>query len=326
LTFRIAVVAFTILIAGFPQSVKEPILRKFLPEDATLLKHLRINFDDRGEQVVMAYASETTPGIDTGVRILQPNANSRWAIAFEEKVDVINGGGASSAINIERVRASNGMEAVVVILQHSGAGTATEWHVLASINGTITKLDPESQKKKALKARAYEFQGYNGVKAKGDLIVETLAGYTRRQARCCPNRPPLEMSFRFTGRSIDLHAVRELPYERPSGSRGPLLRVSTQGFWAYGYEMTDGFLVLGGSESPAQHAVSTPPATVALRERLVKDKVLFDAEDHLIMAADYKFTSASVAASVMLARSADGREWRDARGRPAATRKSPKAH
>jgi hypothetical protein len=64
---------------------------------------------------------------------------------------------------------------------------------------------------KALHEREYADNGYNGVKTNGDLIIEDLAGCTRHRARCCPNRPSLELSFKFTGRALVLDSVKEVP-------------------------------------------------------------------------------------------------------------------
>jgi len=114
------------------------------------------------------------------------------------------------------------------------------------------------------------------------MVIEDLTGYSRHAARCCANRPSLEMSFKFNGSSIVLDSVKELPYGLPkSGSHGPLLRLSRSGLWAYGYEVADGFLVLGGSESPKDHAPSTPPSFVALRKSLLDHGVLADAGGYL---------------------------------------------
>lgn len=156
------------------------------------------------------------------------------------------------------------------------------------------------------------------MQATGDLVIEELSGYSRHAARCCSNRPSLEMSFKFTGSSITLDSVKELPYGLPKGSHGPLLRLSGNGLWAYGYELADGFLVLAGSESPKDHAPSTPPAIVALRKSLLDQGVLADAGGYLALMQDYKFTSLSAAAGVILARPANGQiEWKDENGRPA---------
>lgn len=195
----------------------------------------------------------------------------------------------------------------------------TAWHVLASVNHKITSLDPAREKAKVLNARGYVDNGYNGVKSKGDLIIEEQAGYSRHTARCCPDRPSLEVTFKFTGNSLVLDSVKELPYGVPqSGTHGPLLRLSGNGLWAYGYQLADGFLVLGGSKAAKDRGSSTPPSIAALRKSLLDQGVLADAGSYLALMADYKFASLSDAASVMLARRANGEiEWKNENGRAA---------
>jgi hypothetical protein len=116
-----------------------------------------------------------------------------------------------------------------------------------------------------------------------------------------------------------LDSVKELPYGVPqSGTHGPLLRLSGNGLWAYGYQLADGFLVLGGSKAAKDRGSSTPPSIAALRKSLLDQGVLADAGSYLALMADYKFASLSDAASVMLARRANGEiEWKNENGRAA---------
>jgi hypothetical protein len=132
-----------------------------------------------------------------------------------------NGAGASDAINIEKVRSSGGKEGVVVVSKTSGAGTATDWHVLASVKNKILKLDPTETRHKVLKARGYVFMGYNGVTVNGDAVIESLSGYSRGRARCCPDRPSIAIKSRFTGTSIKLESVKKLPAQE-GGTRGQI--------------------------------------------------------------------------------------------------------
>ena len=199
---------------GIPQkaaSVADPNVTEFLPATAKFIKELKVDFDNNGVfAVVLAYASETRPFVDTGVRVLKYGATG-WAVDFEETDSVINGAGASDAINIEKVKGSRGKEGVVVVLKNSGAGTATEWHVLASIKSKIARLDPTTIRDRVLNARGYVYMGYNGVTVNGDLVIEDLAGYSRGRARCCPDRPSIAIRSRFTGTSIKLDSVKESP-------------------------------------------------------------------------------------------------------------------
>jgi len=60
-----------------------------------------------------------------------------------------------------------------------------------------------------------------------------------------------------------------------------------------------------------------PDSVVRLRHALLDQGVFTEAHDRYKFAQDYTFTSPSSAASVLLARSANGRiEWKDSTGKP----------
>src|SRR5258706_1796220 len=123
------------------------------------------------------------------------------------------------------------------------------------------------------------------------------------------------------GSYIMLNLVKELPGGLPdSGRPRPLLGLTRNGLGGCGYEVADGFLGVVGWESQKVHSPSTPATIVNLRKILLDEGVLVDAESYLSLMQNYKFTSLSVAASVMLARPANGQiEWKDESGRPAGT-------
>jgi Domain of unknown function (DUF4357) len=327
MVFRVSCTCF-LVVACFTQTAvaqQNPrSIRAFVPPAAVVKQQLSLDLENDGipeAALVYTIPDESDEMYhNAGVQVLKYSPVSGWAVAFEQAEPKMR---TTDQVSIEKLRTQNGKEALVVISYYSGAGTATMWHVLASIEDKITRLDPTRERVKVLNARGYVDNGYNSVKSKGDMVIEDLTGYSRHAARCCANRPSLEMSFKFNGSSIVLDSVKELPYGLPkSGSHGPLLRLSRSGLWAYGYEVADGFLVLGGSESPKDHAPSTPPAFVALRKSLLDHGVLADAGGYLSLMQDYKFTSMSAAAAVMLARPANGQiEWKDENGRPVATRK-----
>jgi len=187
----------------------------FLPPAAVLNRELTVDFEnDSVVDIVLAYVvpdERTDRRFTTGVRVLKYAAVSGWAVAFAEADLVDNGAGASAAITIEKVRSASGKDGVVVILHYSGAGTATAWHVLASVRNRISRLDPAKFRANVLKNKGYQDWGYNSVTTKGDLVIESQPGYSRNTARCCPDRPSIEMRFRFTGSSIALESVKELP-------------------------------------------------------------------------------------------------------------------
>lgn len=94
------------------------------------------------------------------------------------------------------------------------------------------------------------------------------------------------------------------------------LTIRAKNLLARGYETAEGFLVLKGSESPPNEVPSTPQSIVAMRGELRKNGVLAVQGDHVVFTQDYVFGSPSTAASVCLARNANGRiEWKDAQGR-----------
>lgn len=84
---------------------------------------------------------------------------------------------------------------------------------------------------------------------------------------------------------------------------------------AKGYESSEGFVVVAGGEARANEVDSTHKYVVALRKSLVERGILKTAGKNLRLEQDYTFTSPSLAAAVMLGRSANGRiEWKDAKG------------
>jgi hypothetical protein len=193
--------------------VAHPDVSAFLPPATVLNKELSVEFQNDGVvDIVLAYASDEAPDVTAGVRVLKYGADSGWAVAFDETDFVTNGAGGTDTITIEKVRSASGRDGVVVILKSSGAGTATEWHILASAGNKIFRLDPTRIRLKVLKDRGYEDMGYNGVTSNGDLVTENLPGYSHGRARCCPDRPSIEVRFKFIGNSIKLDSVKELPF------------------------------------------------------------------------------------------------------------------
>ena len=320
-TYLLATACFTQLAAA-QQNNRE--VRAFLPPAAVVKQELSVDFegDGRAEPVLVYSApdrSHDAAYYDAGIQVLKYSPGFGWAVASEEpEARLIKG---EDEVRGEKLRSASGEEGVLVINYHSGAGTVTTWYVLACVREKITMLDPTLIRKKLLSARDYADNGYNSVKSKGDLVVEELTGYSRHAARCCPNRPSLEMNFKFTGNGITVDSVKELPYGVPkSGSHGPLLHLSVAGLWAYGYQLADGFLVLGGSESPKENAPSAPAAIVAIRNDLLRQGVLGDAGEYLMFMGDYRFKSPSVAADVVRAGPAKGRMgWTDENGRTEST-------
>jgi hypothetical protein len=181
-------------------------LSRFVPPKALLVKRLDIDFGGAaGLHTVLAFATESGPDITTGIRVVHNGAT-----VFEESDNVTNGAGPASAIQIDKLTARGGNAGVIVILKSSAAGTASNWHILAIAGKKISRLNPDVARLSVLKQKGYQDWGYNGVTVNGDSIVETQPGYSRETARCCPDRPTIEMLFRFTGGSLLLDKVSEL--------------------------------------------------------------------------------------------------------------------
>jgi hypothetical protein len=182
-----------------------------LPAKAVLVQQMQVSFDkaNGADSVVLAYTvqGEADPHrYDAGIRVMQYRPASGWAVGYEEN----NGGG--YALTMKKVGSANGAEGVVVILEESGAGTTTDWHIIALVNGRFSVLDPTPLRDRALKKRGYSFMGYNGVSVNGDLVTEELPGYSKGRARCCPDKPSIDVRTKFTGTSIKLASVEEVPF------------------------------------------------------------------------------------------------------------------
>jgi hypothetical protein len=209
------ITALILSLGAQPASPVPPGVRPFVPANAILVKHLDVDFENDGQrEIVIAYASDVQmrPSLSTGVRVLKHEVAAR-TVTFEENDSVDNGGGPFDAIDIGKVKAATGEEAAVVILKFSGAGTATDWHVLASLGNKISRLDPTQERANLLKKLRYQDNGYNSVTTQGPFVIEPQPGYSRETARCCPDRPSIEMLFKFTGKTVIFDSFNRLPFK-----------------------------------------------------------------------------------------------------------------
>jgi hypothetical protein len=95
-----------------------------------------------------------------------------------------------------------------------------------------------------------------------------------------------------------------------------LLYLKGRGIEARGYEATEGFVVMAGSQAAKDTVPSIQPYLVAQRSSLAERGILVMDGDGLRMSQDYTFDSPSAAAGVLLGCSVNGRvEWKDAEGR-----------
>lgn len=94
------------------------------------------------------------------------------------------------------------------------------------------------------------------------------------------------------------------------------LTIKAKGVVATGYESSGGFVVQAGSGVVGEEVPSIHGYISELRLTLYNSGVLGGSSEGPIFKQDYEFKSPSMAAAVVLARSANGRvEWKDAKGR-----------
>jgi hypothetical protein len=191
-------------------------MEDFLPRGAANPQKFSVDFNHDGSpaDTVLTYESidkKDPSDRTTSVRILHYIPGSGWKLAFENSYNVENGGG-GEGISVDEIIAANGKIGLFVLLESSGAGTATSWEVVASVNGKFVSLDPADILKKVLDARGYEDWGYNTVDVKHDVIFDSQPGYSHHTARCCPDRPSIDIRVRFTGSSLELVSVKTEPF------------------------------------------------------------------------------------------------------------------
>jgi len=107
-------------------------------------------------------------------------------------------------------------------------------------------------------------------------------------------------------------------FEKPPAptQEARLLHLNAKGITSRGYESGDGFVVMSGSQAVGSEVPSVPPTVAELRRNLVQKGVLKETGGVLTFTDNYLFNSPSLAAGVVLGRSANGRtEWRDQKGR-----------
>ncbi|MDZ7801667.1 MAG: GIY-YIG nuclease family protein [Trueperaceae bacterium] len=94
------------------------------------------------------------------------------------------------------------------------------------------------------------------------------------------------------------------------------LRLAERGAEAKGTEVAEGFVVMKGARARTSETKSIHNYLRELRAELQDRDVLVTDGDSLLFAQDYRFTSPSTAAGVLVGGNANGRRaWKDARGR-----------
>jgi hypothetical protein len=106
-----------------------------------------------------------------------------------------------------------------------------------------------------------------------------------------------------------------------------VLSLKGKGVEARGFESSEGFVVLAGSQAVKESVPSIHRFMLDMRDAFVKSGVVQDEGTAYRFTQDYEFDSPSTAAGVILGRSANGRiEWRDASGRSLKQLQEQEAH
>jgi len=149
----------------------------------------------------------------------------------------------------------------------------------------------------------------------------SLANDTRPDFRILPEADRADMEF-FVGQlRLVLPILGFYLFRRSTGPLAPgenasddtIFTFAATGASATARETDDGFVVLAGSTARKAGTGTFPAGYRALRDQLVQDGRLIEAEeaDLYRFATDVAFASPSAAASVVAARSASGpREWK----------------
>jgi hypothetical protein len=180
-----------------------------LPMGAKLDQMLPVKFSgNQGEtEIALVYSIAPRSENDWQTATLEvwKCGESGWRSVYKSVNDRM---GAHDQLRIEKVSSKSGPEAIVVISHYEGAGTATSWDLLARIHDKLTRIQSDRLVQSSLASRGYVFNGYNGVKVEGNLIIDELAGYSAHTARCCPDLPSIRLTFQFTGAKLNLDSVR----------------------------------------------------------------------------------------------------------------------
>src|SRR5699024_11056046 len=101
-----------------------------------------------------------------------------------------------------------------------------------------------------------------------------------------------------------------------AGDAGTTRYLQSRGANASGREIAEGFVVFQGSQGRVEETQSIHQYMRDLRQQLQERGVIAEQNGQLIFLQDYRFSSPSTAAGVLVGGAANGREaWRDAAGR-----------
>jgi hypothetical protein len=187
-------------------SITYPAGKTFTPNGAKFIREFRLDFENDGiDEIVVVYSTNTTNGVqnDTGFIILAHQSNNEWKVVYDQ----LPARGVGIQISVDSIKAPDRTQGLFVLESEAGAGTSADWYIITK---QMKKLDRKPVLDQVLNTRGYVFMGYNEVKVMNDVVVETVPGYSKNAARCCPDKPALEISYRFTGTAIEFVSVKEL--------------------------------------------------------------------------------------------------------------------
>jgi len=142
-----------------------------------------------------------------------------------------------------------------------------------------------------------------------------------------PNEPPLSEADRadadwFLSEMLVIYPILGIDaFEAAASEAAPPggaddLVLEQRGGHGRGRETKDGFVVLADSRARASEVASAKPWLTDLRRKLIERGVLVAEDGSLRFSQDYRFTSPSSAAAVLVGGSANGRKaWRTSDGR-----------
>ncbi len=117
---------------------------------------------------------------------------------------------------------------------------------------------------------------------------------------------------------LGIHAF-EQPKRTSNNLQPETLYIDSKGIQARGYESSQGFIVLNGSQAMIEEQPSAAihaRGVVELRNELKERGVIKAEGSSLVFTQDFSFSSPSLASSVILGRASNGRtEWKDKQGR-----------
>lgn len=157
-------------------------------------------------------------------------------------------------------------------------------------------------------------------------LARTANQWTVENA-AAPNEPPLSEADRadadwFLSEMLVIYPILGIDaFEAAASEAAPPggaddLVLEQRGGHGRGRETKDGFVVLADSRARASEVASAKPWLTDLRRKLIERGVLVAEDGSLRFSQDYRFTSPSSAAAVLVGGSANGRKaWRTNDGR-----------